>query len=138
MTYQERHTTEVVPSDTTVTTRNIRTRVVREDRVATASPSASTLASRVVIAGFTVIQIVIGLRIALLLADAREANGLVAAILALSQPLVAPFEGVLRTNALEAGGAVLDVAAIVALVGWTLLELVILAFLRVGRSGDEV
>lgn len=138
MTYQERHTAEVVPSDTTVTTRNGRTRVVREDRVATTSPSASTLASRVVIAGFTVIQIVIGLRIALLLADAREANGLVAAILALSQPLVAPFEGVLRTNALEAGGAVLDVAAIVALVGWTLLELVILAFLRVGRSGDEV
>jgi uncharacterized protein YggT (Ycf19 family) len=138
MTYQERHTTEVVPSDTTVTTRNIRTRVVREDRVATTSPSASTLASRVVIATFTVIQVVIGLRIALLLADARESNGLVAAILALSQPLVAPFEGILRTNALEAGGAVLDVAAIVALVGWTLLELIVLAFLRVGRSGDEV
>lgn len=139
MTYQERHTTEVTRSpDPLYTGDGVRTGVVRERRVATTTPTAPTLAARVVTAVFTVIQVVIGLRIVLLLVDAREGNALVAGLLALSEPLVAPFEGVLRTNALESGGAVLDVAAIVALVGWTLLELVILAVLRVGRAGDDV
>jgi len=61
-----------------------------------------------------------------------------AGILDISQSSSPPFEGVLRTNALQAGGAVLDQAAVVALVGWTLLELIVLAVLRIGRSGDEV
>ena len=87
---------------------------------------------------FGLVQLVIGLRILLLLLDAREGNALVAAILDLSRPLVAPFEGILRTNALESGGSVLDLAAVVALVGWTIVELVILAILRIGRSGDRV
>lgn len=139
MTYQERHTTEVTrPPDPLYAADGVRTGVVREHRVATTAPTAPTLVARVVTAVFTVIQVVISLRIVLLLVDAREGNALVAGILALSEPLVAPFEGVLRTNALESGGAVLDVAAIVALIGWTLLELVILAVLRVGRAGDEV
>ena len=64
--------------------------------------------------------------------------GLLETILDLSRPLVAPFEGILRTNALESGGSVLDLAAVVALVGWTIVELVILAVLRIGRSGDQV
>jgi uncharacterized protein YggT (Ycf19 family) len=138
MTYQERHTTEVTRPLDPGYADAVRTDVVQERRVVTTTPTAPTLAARIVTAIFTVIQVVIGLRIALLLVDAREGNALVAAILALSEPLVAPFEGVLRTNALGAGGAVLDVAAIVALIGWTLLELVILAVLRVGRAGDAV
>ena len=69
----------------------------------------------------------IGLRIVLLLLDAREGNALVRAILDISQVFVAPFEGILRTNALTAGGSVLDVAAVLALIGWTLLEMVVLA-----------
>ena len=43
-----------------------------------------------------------------------------------------------QTNALQAGGSVLDVAAIVALIGWTILELVILGFIRVPRPGEDV
>jgi hypothetical protein len=61
----------------------------------------------------------------LLLLDAREANGLVSAILNLSQVFVAPFDGILRTDALHAAGSILDITAIVALVGWTILELVV-------------
>jgi hypothetical protein len=51
---------------------------------------------------------------------------------------VAPFEGILRTNALTAGGSVLDVAAILALIGWTLLEMVVLAVVRIARPGEAV
>jgi hypothetical protein len=75
---------------------------------------------------FGLIQILIGLRILLLLLDAREANALVRGILDVSQVFVAPFEGILRTDALRASGSVLDVSAIVAFVGWTILELIII------------
>ena len=92
----------------------------------TASPGRPELGRRIVVLVFGLIQLVIGARIVLLLLDAREANGLVQGILNLSQVFVAPFEGILRTDALRAGGSILDVAAIVAIVGWTLLELIVI------------
>ncbi len=92
----------------------------------TGRPGASELARRVIVLVFGLIQIVIGARIVLLLLDAREANGIVAAILNVSQVFVAPFEGILRTDSLHAAGSTLDITAIVALVGWTILELIVL------------
>lgn len=112
--------------------------VVAERRVATTRPTGSTMAARIVVVVFGVIQLLIAARIVLLALDAREGNALVAGILALSQPLVAPFEGILNSDALASGGAVLDLAAVVALIGWTIVELVLLAVLRIGRSGDHV
>ena len=101
---------------------------VRTDsrRTTTAGPGPSEMTRRIVGLVFGLIQIVIGARIVLLLLDAREATGLVSAILNVSQLFVAPFEGILRTNALHAAGAVLDIAAIVAFVGWTIIELIVL------------
>jgi hypothetical protein len=100
---------------------------VRTDsRTTTASPGRPELGRRIVVLVFGLIQLVIGARIVLLLLDAREANGLVSGILNLSQVFVAPFEGVLRTNALHSAGSTFDIAAIVALVGWTILELVVI------------
>jgi hypothetical protein len=61
-----------------------------------------------------------------LLLDAREANGLVSGILSVSQVLVAPFDGILRTDALHASGSTLDITAIVAFVGVTVIELIVL------------
>jgi len=75
---------------------------------------------------FGLIQIVIVARIVLLLLDAREANGLVAGILNVSQLFVAPFDGILRTDSLKAAGSVLDVTAIVAFIGITIIELIVL------------
>ena len=49
-----------------------------------------------------------------------------AGILNASQLFVAPFEGILRTDSLKAAGSVLDVTAIVALVGITIIELIVL------------
>jgi hypothetical protein len=82
---------------------------------------------RVIVLVFGLIQIVIALRFVLLLLNAREANDLVSGILNLSQVFVAPFEGILRTDAIHAAaGSVLDIAAIVAFVGWTILELIVI------------
>lgn len=81
---------------------------------------------RVVVLLFGLVQVVIGLRFVLLLVDAREANGLVSGILNLSQLFVAPFEGILRTDALHSAGSTLDITAIVAIIGWTILEMIIL------------
>jgi hypothetical protein len=95
-------------------------------QVTTTDPGASEMTRRVIVLVFGLIQIVIGLRFILLLLDAREANGLVSAILNVSQIFVAPFDGILRTDALHSAGSVLDITAIVALIGWTILEAIII------------
>lgn len=116
MTYQERVIRETPPEAP----------VEVVDRKTTVSPSGGELARRFIILIFGIIQILIALRIGLLLLDAREGNGLVRAILDGSQIFVWPFIGIFNSNALTAGGSVLDIAAIAALVGWTVLEWVFL------------
>jgi hypothetical protein len=96
-------------------------------------PSGGTVAGRIVIFIFGVIQAFILLRIVLLLMDAREGNDLVSFILNTSQIFVAPFEGILRTEALRSAGSIFDLAAVLALVGWTILEAIILAAVGVFR-----
>jgi hypothetical protein len=129
MTYDERTVvhrdeTDDAPhgSGTAVTSRTVEMR-----------PSGGMMAGRLVVFIFGVIQALIVLRIILLLLDAREANDLVRFILNASQIFVGPFEGILRTNALTAGGSIFDIAAVVALVGWTILEALILAAVGVFR-----
>jgi hypothetical protein len=95
-------------------------------RTTRTGPGGSEFARRVVVLLFGLVQILIGARIVLLLLDAREANALVSGILNLSQVFVAPFNGILNTNALTRGGSVLDLAAIVAFIGWTIIELIVL------------
>jgi hypothetical protein len=118
--------------DETVTTQEPATassqNVVHTDsrQVSTTGPGGSEMARRVIVLIFGLIQLVIGLRIVLLLLDAREANGLVSAILTISQWFVAPFDGILRTDNLHAAGSIFDITAVVALVGWTILELIII------------
>ena len=96
-------------------------------------PGGAEFARRVVVLLFGLVQLVIGARILLLLLDARAANALVSAILSISQLFVAPFEGMLRTDSLHASGSALDVTAIVALVGWTILELIVLWIVGIFR-----
>jgi hypothetical protein len=101
---------------------------VRTDsrHVTRSGPENPELIRRVIVLVFGLIQLVIGLRIVLLLLDARTGNALVSGILDVSKIFVAPFEGILNTNAISSGGSILDVAAVVALVGWTILELVVI------------
>ena len=55
-----------------------------------------------------------------------QGNDLVSFILNTSQLFVAPFVGIFNNDALKAGGSVLDIAAIAALIGWTLLEAIVI------------
>jgi hypothetical protein len=109
--------------------------VVQTDsqRVTRAGPGGSEMGRRIVVLVFGLIQVVIGARFVLLLLDAREANGLVSGILNLSQVFVAPFEGILRTDALHSAGTTLDITAVVAFVGWTVLELIVIWALGIFR-----
>jgi hypothetical protein len=127
MTYDERVVREEEPG--TVYDRGS---AVVERRV-TRTPSGGEVAGRIVVLLFGIVQVLIILRIVLLLLNAREGNDLVSFILNTSQIFVAPFNGMLNVNNLESGGSVLDVAAILALVGWTVLEAIILAAVGIFR-----
>jgi hypothetical protein len=120
--------TPVAPASPAAPATPVAPSIVRTERrqVSTTDPGRSEMTRRVVLLVFGLIQIVIGLRFILLLLDAREANSLVSAILNVSQVFVAPFDGILRTDALHANGSILDVTAVVAFVGWTILELIIM------------
>ena len=89
-------------------------------------PSNNETARRIVVLVFGLIQIAIGLRIVLLLLNAREGNLLVSVINNLGGALTEPFRGILSLSAVSAGGSVLDVAAVVALVGWTIIEMIVI------------
>jgi hypothetical protein len=129
MTYERRVVTrrEDDPAYVPGTTTN---QVVEHTEV---TPSGGELIRRVVVLIFGIIQVFIGLRIVLLLLNAREGNDLVSFILNVSQVFVAPFVGIFNTDALRASGSILDIAAIAALVGWTILEAIVLWAVNVMR-----
>jgi prepilin signal peptidase PulO-like enzyme (type II secretory pathway) len=108
----------VVPGQSAVTTE-------RHFSSTRTGPGPSEMTRRIIYLVFGLIQLVIGARIVLLLLNAREGNVLVSTVLNVSQPFVVPFEGILNSNSLHSAGSVLDLAAILALAGWTVLELVI-------------
>lgn len=102
-------------------------------RPSTMRPVGAELGRRVAVLLFGLIQVLIALRVVLLVLGAREGNVVVSGILDVSQIFVGPFNGVLRTDALQSGGSILDLAAIVALVGWTMLELIVLWVIGIFR-----
>jgi len=108
------------------------------DRTTVVTPSGGEMARRLVVLIFGIIQTLIVLRIVLLLLNAREGNDLVSAILNASQVFVAPFVGIFNNDALHAGGSVLDIAAIAALVGWTVLEAIALWIVNLFRRETAV
>jgi hypothetical protein len=135
MTYERRVVTRrddagvvepVVTTGSAVTTGEV------VERTAVA-PSGGEMLRRVVTLIFGIIQVLIVLRIVLLLLNAREGNDLVSFILNTSQVFVAPFIGIFNVDALKASGSVLDIAAIAALVGWTILEAIVLWAVNIMR-----
>ena len=145
MTYQDRtvRQTTVEPAGTrTVVTNDPAAPAVVQptyatgevvDRTTVVTPSGGETVRRFVVLIFGLIQVLIGLRIVLLLLNAREGNDIVRFILDASQVFVAPFNGIFNSDALHAGGTVLDIAAIAALVGWTVLEWIVLWAVNVFR-----
>ena len=131
MTYERRVVTQTDEEPAVVAPASTRTNQVVERTDVT--PSGGEMLRRVVVLIFGIIQTLIVLRIVLLLLNAREGNAIVSFILDTSQLFVAPFIGIFNSNALTAGGSVLDIAAIAALVGWTVLEFIVLWGVNVMR-----
>jgi TctA family transporter len=119
----------VDPGAPVAATNSVRT---TESAYVAAGPGGATVASRVVTFAFGILQALLILRIILLLLVANPGNDVVSFIFNITQPFVAPFVGMFSLNHVTADqGSVLDVAAIVALIGWTLVEFVVLAAIRI-------
>lgn len=134
MTEQTEHTEETTVTPERAAPGAPETTSTATSRTTTTRPGGNELGRRMIILAFGLVQLVIVLRVVLLLLDAREGNAIVSGILDISQFFVAPFDGILKTNALQSGGSILDLAAIVALVGWSILELVALWALGIFRG----
>ena len=97
-----------------------------------AGPGAAATLARFVIFLFGVLQVALILRLILLLLVANTGNDVVQLILNVTDPFVEPFRGMFQIDRVTADqGSKLDIAAIVALIGWTLVEMLILALIRV-------
>lgn len=133
MTDYERTTThETHADDRPAHGHDDRTYRTRETYVERTGPGPGSTIARIVTFLFGILQALLVLRIVLLLLVANEGNDLVAFVLGATDPFVEPFRGMFQLDQVSGDqGSVLDVAAIVALIGWTLLEAVILAAIRI-------
>jgi uncharacterized protein YggT (Ycf19 family) len=117
------------------------TSVRTTDRTYTpAGPEGLSVVGRFVAFIFGVLQALIILRLVLLVLVANPGNDIVAFILSVTDPFVEPFRGMFALDRVHADqGSVFDVAALVALIGWTLIEALVLAALRIfARRPSEI
>lgn len=91
------------------------------------------LAERIVVFLFGLLQLLLVARIILLLLNAREANDLVNGIYNVTDPFVAPFRGILGQDSANVRGTYFDTVGLIALIGWSILEGIVLALIRVFR-----
>ena len=95
-----------------------------------AGPGPLYWARRVLSLLFGVLVTLILLRIILLLLVANPGNSIVDFIYSVTEPFVAPFRGIFQFDVVVSGDRALDIAALVALIGWTLIYALIMAILR--------
>jgi uncharacterized protein YggT (Ycf19 family) len=129
--YERRTETETTVGDPVVP-RDAATRRVTERYVEPAGPGAASTLARIVTFVFGILQALLVIRLILLLLVANPGNDIVSFVLGVTDPFVEPFRGMFQLDRVTADqGSVLDVAAIVALIGWTLIEAIILAGVRI-------
>jgi len=111
----------------------------RDPVVVDHGPTPGEMIRRIIILVFGILQGLLLLRIILLLLIANPGNEIVAFVLGVTDPFVEPFRGMFQLDRVGSeAGSVLDVAAIVALIGWTLIEALVLALLSLGaRRGED-
>ncbi len=106
--------------------------------VAAAGPGPLYYARRVLSLLFGILITLLILRIVLLLLVADPGNGIVDFVYSVTEPFVAPFRGMFQFDAVASGDRTLDIAALVALIGWTLIYALIMAILRLAdRSASD-
>jgi len=87
-------------------------------------------ARRVITLLFTILAVMLGLRIILFLLAANQQNQIVDFVYGVTEPFVAPFRGVFSFDQVTPGGGnVFDIAALVAGIGWLLIYLLLMAIL---------
>jgi uncharacterized protein YggT (Ycf19 family) len=97
------------------------------------APGPLAYVRRIVSLLFGILAVLIGLRILLLLLVANQTNAIVDFVYGITEPFVAPFRGIFAfDHVAPGGGSVFDVAALVALIGWLLIYLLLMAILRLG------
>ena len=118
----------------------VRDATPRERIVVDPGPSPAEMLRRIVILVFGILQSLLVIRIILLLLIANPGNDVVAFVLTVTDPFVEPFRGMFQLDRVtDDSGAMLDVAAIVALIAWTLVEALILAIVNLaGRRSEDV
>jgi uncharacterized protein YggT (Ycf19 family) len=108
-------------------------RVVTEREYVANPATGLEMARRVVGLAFGILQVLLILRVILLLLIANRDNDIVQLILGVTGPFVAPFRDMFALDQVgKSTGSVLDIAALVALVGWTLVEALVFAILNLG------
>ena len=114
-------------------------RVVTRESTSRSGPTGGEVIRRFVMLLFGILQAALIIRVVLLLLVANHSNDVVALILGVTDPFVEPFRGMFQLDRIRADqGSVLDIAAIVALIGWTLIEALIVAVLSLGaRRGED-
>jgi uncharacterized protein YggT (Ycf19 family) len=131
MTDYERTTTRETTSTDPYVPEQRADSVRTTERARSAGPGGAAVAARFVTFLFGVLQVALILRIILLLLVANPGNDVVQLILNITDPFVEPFRGMFSLDQVTAGDAKLDIAAIVALIAWSLVELLVLALIRV-------
>lgn len=113
--------------------------VTTEREYVTHRQPLSVLLRRIVALLFGILQALLVLRIILLLLVANPDNDVVRFILGATDPFVEPFRGMFRLDRVTGEqGSVLDIAAVLALIGWTLVELLALAIVGLADRRSTV
>jgi len=125
------------PNEPTEPTREVEAPInqvnVNAGGAAASSPGSLSMARRVVTLAFSVLVVLIAVRFVLLALGANAGNAWVDFIYSVSEPFVDLFRGVFSLDHMSpVGRSVIDVAAIVAMVGYGLLAILINAILRLG------
>ena len=138
-TVRESTTEPVVEADPVAREPYAATRVRTTEASVRKGPSGGEVIRRFVMLLFGILQGLLILRVILLLLIANTGNDVVSLVLNLTDPFVEPFRGMFQLDRVTAdSGSMLDIAAIVALIGWTLVEALVIALLSLGaRRGED-
>jgi len=101
-------------------------------RAAYVEPSQGPLywARRVLTLLFSILAVLLGIRVILFLLAANQQNQVVDFVYGVTEPFVAPFRGIFSFDQVTPGGGnVFDIAAVVAFIGWLLVYLLLMAIL---------
>jgi uncharacterized protein YggT (Ycf19 family) len=132
MTYQRRVVEHVEEAPLDPVARRATTTTV------SSGPSGATIARRIVMLLFGILQVLIVLRIVLLLLAANQDNTIVSLVMGLTDPFIEPFRGMFDLDQVRGrSGSIFDFGAVVALVGWTLVEALILAIVGIADRRSE-